>query len=404
MAARSLRLGQMAVVNRTVSWLRANPLVADGLLAAVFVAAAIVIGIVAPVPEGEREIGVLGWVLLIGNTAPIAVRRVWPLISAWTVLGTNLPYWILDFPDDPIGPTLLIAVYSVGAHVARPVSLRNGVAMISLIVAVGTLGVIVPEEDLPWYAIPAFVVMYGTAWILGDNLRTRRAYLAELERTAAQAEAQRAAEARNAVAEERTRIARDLHDVVAHSMSVMVVQAGAARRVIDSSPDQAAAALEAIESTGRESLDEMRRILGVLRSDDEELELAPAPTIDDFSRLIDHCEQAGLNVALEVDGEPTGLPASIEMSAYRIVQESLTNTLKHAGAASATVRLAYAGDELTVAVTDNGRGAAANRSGGGQGLVGMRERVEAFGGTLAAGPRAGGGFAVTAVLPVRETR
>lgn len=394
----------MAVANRTVSWLRANPLVADGLLAAVFLVAAIVVGLVVSVPHGERAIGALGWALLVGNTVPIAVRRRWPLISAWTVLGTNLVYWILDYPDDPVGPTLLIAVYSVGAHVARPTSLRNGVAMIALIVAVGTLGVIVPEEDLPWYAIPAFVVMYGTAWILGDNLRTRRAYLAELERNAERAESQREAEARNAVAQERTRIARDLHDVVAHSMSVMVVQAGAARRVIDVNPEQAATALAAIESTGRESLDEMRRILGVLRSDDEELELAPAPTIDDFSKLIDHCEQAGLNVALEVDGEPTGLPASVEVSAYRIVQESLTNTLKHAGAGSATVRVAYADDELTVAVTDNGRGAAANRSGAGQGLVGMRERVEAFGGTLTAGPRTGGGFAVTAVLPVRENR
>lgn len=394
----------MALVNRTVSWLRTHPFTCDGLLAAIFVVAAIVIGLVAPVPAGEREIGALGWTLLIANTAPLALRRVRPLVSAWTVLGANLPYWILDYPDDPIGPTTLIAVYSVGAHVARPVSLRNGVAMVSLIVAVGTIGVLVPEEDLPWYAIPAFVVMYGTAWILGDNLRTRRAYLAELEHAAERAEAQREAEARNAVAEERTRIARDLHDVVAHSMSVMVVQAGAARRVIGTNPDQAEAALQAIEATGRESLDEMRRILGVLRSDDEELELAPAPTIDDFSRLIDHCEQAGLNVDFEVDGEPTGLPASVEMSAYRIVQESLTNTLKHAGAASATVRLAYTSNQLTIAVTDNGRGAAAVRTGGGQGLVGMRERVEAFGGSLDAGPRTGGGFAVNAVLPVGESR
>ena len=394
----------MTAVNRTATWLRANPTAADALLAAVLLALSLVAIENETVSASQRDVDWLARLLVVGTCAPIVTRRIAPILSAWAMLACTVPYWVIDYPDEAVGTTMLVGIYSVGAHVARPASLRHGVALIGTIIVVGTIGVIVPEEELPWFAIPAFLIMYGTAWIVGDNLRTRRAYTAELERNAQVAEARRAAEARNAVAEERTRIARELHDVIAHSMSVMVVQAGAARRVFNTNPDQAAGALEAIESTGRESLDEMRRILGVLRSDDEALELAPAPTIDDFSRLIDHCEQAGLPVALEVDGEPTGLPASVEMSAYRIVQESLTNTLKHAGPARATVRLAYADDELTVAVTDDGRGAAARTTGSGQGLVGMRERVEAFGGTLDAGPRPGGGFAVTAVLPVGGAR
>ncbi|MEM8707649.1 MAG: sensor histidine kinase [Actinomycetota bacterium] len=394
----------MAAANRTVDWLRRHPVLADGAFAVGLLMLAIVATANADVVGTEREIDALAWVLLAGTCIPLAVRRIYPVMAAWAMLSANAPYWVLDYPDEATGLTLLIGVYSVAAHVERPRSLKHGLGLISTIVLVGVAGVITPDDDLPWFAIPAFVIMYGTAWILGDNVRTRRAYMLELERTAAHAEAQRQAEARHAVADERTRIARELHDVVAHSMSVMVVQAGAARRVLDANPRQAADALEAIETTGRESLDEMRRILGVLRSDEDELDLAPAPNLDDFGRLVDHCEQAGLPVTVTVQGDPVDLPASLELSAYRIVQESLTNTLKHAGPARANVALNYRESDLQVRVEDDGHGAAAStdRSGAGQGLVGMRERVEAFGGTLAAGPRPGGGFAVTAVLPFED--
>ena len=395
----------MNVARQLTRWFRARPLVADSVFAAGLAILAIVATAQAQVDPSEIEPDLFAWVLILGCCLPVAFRRAAPLPAAWSMLVFNATYWILDYPDDATGQTLLIGVYSIGAHIDRPRSLRHGVGLVGAIVLVGTAGVISPEDDLPWFAIPAFMVMYGTAWILGDNLRTRRAYMLELERAATNAEAQRQAEARHAVADERTRIARELHDVVAHSMSVMVVQAGAARRVLDTSPTQAADALEAIETTGRESLDEMRRILDVLRSDDDALEFAPAPRLADVDRLIDQCEQAGLPVTVSIQGQPIDLPTSVELSAYRIVQESLTNALKHAGHATATVELAYGDDELRVSVHDDGRGASvAATNGAGQGIVGMRERVEAFGGSLATGPRSGGGFAVTAVLPIGDNR
>ncbi|MCP3991452.1 MAG: sensor histidine kinase, partial [Actinomycetia bacterium] len=268
----------------------------------------------------------------------------------------------------------------------------------ALTTAVVLVGIISDGEDLPLIALPSNIIMLAAAWILGDNLRTRRNYLHELEEKAVRTEAQREAEARQAVSEERTRIARELHDVVAHSVSVMVVQAGAARRVLDQDPAQAADALTAIEATGRESLTEMRRVLGVLRSDDELVELAPIPSLDDFDRLLRQCEEAGLPVELEVEGEARPLAPGLELSAYRVVQESLTNSLKHAGPTQARVKLEYSNDSLVVKVSDDGRGAAAP-TGKGQGLIGMRERVEAFDGDLTVGPKPGGGYSVTACFP-----
>jgi signal transduction histidine kinase len=380
-----------------------RPFLADALLAALLVATAVSIGIVATPEASERAMDWFGWSLLIAANAAIAWRRIRPLDVAWFVLALTLPFWILDYAaDDACGISLLVAIYSLAAHVDRPRSIRHGWLIVSIAMVVVVVGVLVPEEDLPWYAIPANGVVFATAWILGDNLSTRRAYTRELEEKAARSQARQEAEARRAVAEERSRIARELHDVVAHSMSVMVVQAGAAGRVIDNDPDRAAEALAAIEATGRESLSEMRRILGVLRGDDEGGELTPSPTLGDFSRLIRQCDEAGLPVDLLIDGEARRLPASLELSAYRIVQESLTNSLKHAGPARATVKLRYHEDALEVEIADNGRGAAAHLdgSGSGQGLLGMRERVEAFGGTLRTGPRPGGGYAVLALLPV----
>jgi signal transduction histidine kinase len=246
-------------------------------------------------------------------------------------------------------------------------------------------------------------VIFAAAWILGDNLRNRRAYLAELEERAARLERDREVEARRAVQRERGRIARELHDVVAHTMSVMVVQAGAARRVMRKRPDDAEDALVAIEDAGRQGLAEMRRLLGVLRHEDERnLTLAPQPSLQYVDELVARSVEAGVNVELEIEGAPRPLPAGVDLSAYRIVQEALTNVLKHAGgAARACVQVRYRPESVEVEVFDDGRGVAADpaSNGEGHGLVGMRERVALFGGELRVGPRRGGGFSVKARLP-----
>jgi len=393
----------MDLLRDPVLSLKRRPLLADALLAALFVATAIGIGVASSPVGSERAMDPLGWFLLLGANAAIAWRRVHPVRVGWAVLATTIPFWVLDYAaDDACGMSLLVAIYSVAAHVDRPRSTIHGLGIVAVSMLVVVVGVLIPQDSLPWYAIPANGVLFAAAWILGDNLRTRRAYLFELEENAASNLARQEMEAKQAAGAERARIARELHDVVAHSMSVMVVQAGAARRVIGSDPERAEEAIQAIEATGRESLNEMRRILGVLRDDEDEAELAPTPSLDDFSKLVQQCEEAGLPVDLVVEGEARRLPASLELSAYRIVQESLTNSLKHAGPARATVRLRYQEAALDVEVADNGRGAAAHLTadGKGQGLVGMRERVEAFGGSLRTGPRPGGGFEVRAHLPV----
>jgi signal transduction histidine kinase len=215
-------------------------------------------------------------------------------------------------------------------------------------------------------------------------------------------------EARQAVNAERTRIPRELHDVVAHSVSVMVVQAGAARRVLDKDPDRASEAMASIESTGRQSLNELRRLLGMLRqADGAATGRVPQPSIDDVDALLAQTREAGLPVTIEIEGEPRPLAPGVDLSAYRIVQEALTNTIKHAGPAEATVRLCYGADTLELVISDDGRGAdceEAERTGAaGHGLVGMRERVSLFGGDLQVGNRPGGGFTVRATLPLEAT-
>ncbi len=393
----------MTVPRHPIEWLRRNPVAADALLFVLITSIMIGFGLVADVEPGQRRIGGLGWGLIVAAHAPIVWRRVRPIGALWVSVLLTMPYWVLDYPDQPIGSNLLILLYSLAAHSGRPKSVVHFWGTFAVLMSVLVAGVLSHNDDVPWLAVPANIVVIATVWILGDNLRTRREYLEELEQKAARAEEGQAAEAQRAVNEERTRIARELHDVVAHSMSVMVVQAAAARRVVERNPGDAAAALEAIETTGRESLTEMRRVLGVLRGDDDTTDLAPAPGLDDFGRLLQQCEDAGLPVDLEVTGEPRRLTPGLELSAYRIVQESLTNSLKHAGPARATVRLHYRPDMLELEVTDDGRGAATG-SGSGQGLIGMRERVDAFGGTLAVGPRPGGGFRVSASLPSGSSR
>jgi signal transduction histidine kinase len=225
--------------------------------------------------------------------------------------------------------------------------------------------------------------------VIGD--RDRRVRLAERERDVA---------AREAVVEERARIARELHDAVAHNVSMMVVQAGAERRVLGDERSSTREVLEMVEQIGRAALTEMRRLVGMLRSDSRE-PLAPQPGLDDLPTLVTQVGEAGLPIELSVEGERRQLPVGIELSAYRIVQEALTNALKHAGNARATVRVRYGADSLELEIVDDGAGAAAPVASGGHGLVGMRERVALYGGRFDAGRRPSGGFAVRVLLPVR---
>jgi signal transduction histidine kinase len=252
--------------------------------------------------------------------------------------------------------------------------------------------------------IIAEALIIGAAWSLGDGLRLRRGEVVQLEDRASRLEREREEWARQAVAQERRVIARELHDVVAHNVSVIVAQSAAAQRVAHDHPAEAVATLGAIEHTGRAALAEMRRLMGLLRTETDRWGArSPQPGLDNIEALIGQVRDAGLPVTLRIEGRPRSLPAGLDLSAFRIVQEALTNALKHAGPAQAEVVLSYEGHRLMVTVDDDGFGR--NGNGGGiarprYGHLGMRERVALFGGTLTVGARAGGGYRVAASMPL----
>ncbi|MDQ0933137.1 sensor histidine kinase [Streptomyces turgidiscabies] len=306
---------------------------------------------------------------------------------------------------------LLVIVYSVAAS-GPPWASRS--ALVGGLCASPLAQLRWPDEESGTAGNLALMVFlavpFALAWVLGDSLRTRRAYFAQLEERAARLEKEREAQAKVAVAAERARIARELHDVVAHNVSVMVVQADGAAYVLDTAPDQAKKALETISGTGRQALAEMRRLLGVLRTGEHEEggEYVPQPDVEQLGDLIEQCRTSGLPVDYKIEGTPRPLPSGVELTAYRIVQEALTNTRKHGGPnTGASVRLVYFDDGLGLLVEDDGKGAPHEHyeeggvDGQGHGLIGMRERVGMVGGTLDAGPRPGGGFRISALLPLK---
>ncbi len=347
----------------------------------------------APVEASDKP-------LLVPLALVLPLSLLWRIRLPLLVLAVNLGGWILidtikiestsGESADPVilGLCLGIAISSVGAHTRPGVPAAGGLALVAAIVALGTLS----EDESDFGDVVFFSIVFGGVWLAGRAIRRRRLREAELV-------VERDTKAVAAVVEERARIARELHDVVAHAVSVIVLQARGGRRVLDEDPGDAREAFDTIEETGKQALVEMRRLLGLLRADDEELALAPQPSLNQLDRLAAQVREAGLPVEIAIEGEPVELPAGVDVSAYRIVQEALTNALRHAGPARARVLVRYGPDELELEITDDGPGAANGHSGG-HGLVGIRERVAVYGGDLSAGARAEGGYALRARLPL----
>jgi signal transduction histidine kinase len=352
------------------NWLRRHPWIVDTAivvgLAAIFVGRAVHL---------DRFPG--GVLLALASLVPLLVRRRYPLAvlvivsAAW--LATEAVYSL----EPPVAPA--VALYTLVARDGRVRALPAGAAL-------GAVTIVVSAAVGSWGHLAWAVLLLCGAFVLGDNHATRRA---ELESDRARA-----------VAEEQARIGRELHDVIAHNVSVMVVQAAAGNDVFDERPDQARAALQSIEETGRRALGELRRLLDVV-ADDEAGRYDPQPGLGRLGDLVESVRSTGLGVELIVEGSPKELSPALELSAFRIVQEALTNTLKHARASRALVRVRYAADALELEVADDGVGGAS--ADGGRGLVGMRERVALFGGDLAAGARPEGGFAVRARMPLESS-
>ena len=381
------------------AWLRRHPSLVDGVLAFVLV----LIG------TGSVLSSSGGWVTLpfsVAIVVPVVFRRKHP-VGAFAVATAIGAAQVLTAGPSGADLAIVVLLYTLAAYRPRSISVTG--LVICLFGSVVGVTRWTPTRLSLFHTIVIGSILFAgpvlIAWVVGDSMRYRRGYYAALEDRAARLERERDAQAQIAAAAERARIARELHDVVAHNVSVMVVQADGASYALDSDPEKARQALAAIAGTGRQALAEMRRLLGVLRSDDGETGLAPQPGIGQLAELLQQTRAAGLAVAFTVEGVPGPLPGGVALAAYRIVQESLTNTRKHGGpSASARVTLRYCEDVLVLSIADDGRGAAAAADGAGHGMTGMRERVALYGGTLRAGPRPGGGYQVTARLPMTPGR
>ena len=397
-----------------------HPLVTDGLLAAAVLGLGLVslrvtmvtleeIGEPATIPSWAAVL----W--LVALVAPLAVRRTLPLASFAVVAAVFVAFRLWGVPEAEMASVaLFVSMVSVGVHGRPPWRDRLRLVAVAALGAALVYDIVVADvptelqgvlELALGFGVALNVGYVGAAWLLGDTLRLRRERELELERRNAELVVEREHNARRAVMEERLRIARELHDVVAHHVSVMGVQAGAARRVIDRRPEAAVEALATIEDSSRRAVDDLHRLLGFLRSGDEPVDpdgLAPQPGLDRIGELVDAAAVAGLPVTVTVEGPPRRLPTSVDLSAFRLLQEALTNTRKHAAADRADVVIRYLPELLELEVVDDGRGPVAGRRTG-NGLLGMRERVALHGGTLEAGARHQGGFRVLARLPAKVT-
>ncbi len=325
----------------------------------------------------------------------LALRRVYP-VQTFAITVAATAFFMVAY--DGYWPfAALLAFYSLAAHAGRRTALVVGIAGLAFLAL--PIAHLENWENAGWSTIALFAGRLAplvAAWILGDNMRTRRAYLRAVEGRAEQLEREQEANLRRAAAEEQARIAREVHDVVAHNLSVIIVQATAAERVFDTDRRSAERAIKAVGHTARQALDELRGVLGV----GSEADLAPQPTLDYLDPLLDQVRAAGLDVALETEGTPRPLPSPLGLSAYRIIQEALTNTLRHANAHHATVSIRYGHDALMLEVVDDGTVQVTHNGTNGRGLIGMHQRAAMFGGEVETGPTADGGFRVSARLPL----
>jgi signal transduction histidine kinase len=398
--------------------LRRHPWLADGALVAALLAgsANAYVGDVAVLPATLALVGA------------VAVRRRFPVAAYALALAIGTAQVIVGigstFTGSPLQPTfadagILVLLYTVAARRPRRVSVPCLAACVVLFAVATARYHPGPDRGhhlLQFVLVTAvfYVLAPVSAWALGDSMAYRRAYFAGLEERAARAEAERDAQARVAAAAERGRIARELHDVIAHNLSVMVAQADGGRYAFDGDPERSRQALAEIGATGRQALSEMSHLLGVLRTGEEAPALAPAPGMAEIAQLVTQAREAGMRVTQTVQGTVRPVPGGLSLALYRMVQEALTNVRKHAGPGTAAeVTLCYGQHELLVRVADDGRGTvrapahlpqygATDQPGSttGHGLAGMRERAAMYGGTVQAGPRPGGGFEVTVLLPL----
>ena len=392
-------------LGRIVTALRRHPLLADVTLAAALAALAVVTGLALVVPRAQVEPpstpAIVAWAAALA--APLVLRRRFPLavLAVTTLQFTG--YWAVGQVNEIASWVILgVAVYSAAAYAdRRPARWVCGACLLWLIgsgvvlsARAGQIGAVEVVAIAIFDALPFLL-----AWPLGTMMRRLREYRAALEERNRQLDQEREVNARRAVLEERVRIARELHDVVAHHVSVMGIQAGVARRLFDRDPTEAVAAIGSVETASRQAIADLQQLVGVLRRQEGGDDLAPQPSLGRLPELVEHMRQAGLPVELTVQGRRAPLPAGVELSAYRIIQEALTSTLKHAGPAHAGVTVRYGDASVEVEVVDDGQGPPSGRlRTGSKGLVGMRERVSLYGGRLDAGPRPGGGFRVHAVL------
>jgi signal transduction histidine kinase len=345
-------------------------------------------------PKGPLWFDVLA---ILAFTTPFLVRRRYP---GGTLVAIAIAIALASFVDGRLLThpfvSFLFALAICFRWGMRPARLQS---VAGLVLTVGVAALVTVNDpkgkvgDFVWD-----VITFTVAWVIGFAVGDKYREVDEAKERAALAEREREERARRAVADERARIARELHDVVGHSVSVMTVQASAVRRLLEPDQDRVGEALQVVEQTGREALAEMRRMVGVLRHAEDGPTLAPQPSLEQLERLVEHTRNAGLPVDLRVEGDPVQLPTGIDLTAYRLVQEGLTNAIKHAGANRAEVLVRYAAGHVELTVSDDGCGEG-DGGGGGHGLVGMRERVSVYGGKLEAGSRPEGGFRLRARLP-----